>query len=111
MSVTISVRRAGQCDRVRTAFEVALSVLVVAAFSILTGCGTAGANTQSPAPTQPSYPFGSSRPDYVVAANEPIASSPGAGYAARRFERFSARDFQSQRRRNCDLTRNGSCVR
>ena len=50
----ISVTRAGQCDRIRPAFEVVLSVLVVAAISILTACGTTGAKTQSP--TQPSYP-------------------------------------------------------
>jgi hypothetical protein len=56
MNMSISVRRAGQCDHVRTALEVVLSVLVVAAFSILTGCGTTSAKTQSRTPTEPSYP-------------------------------------------------------
>ena len=102
--MSISVTRAGQCDRIRPGFEVMLSVLVAAAISILTACGTTSAKTQSP--TQPSY-----HPDYVVAANEPLAGSHCAGSAAQRFERFSAHDFQSQRRRNCDLTRNGGCVR
>jgi hypothetical protein len=50
------VRRAGQCDRVRMAFEVVLCVLPVAAFSMLTACGTTSAKTQSPTPTQPTYP-------------------------------------------------------
>lgn len=54
--MSLCVRRAGQCDRVRMAFEVVLSVLAVAAFSILTACGTTSAKTQSPTPTQPTYP-------------------------------------------------------
>lgn len=52
--MSISVTRAGQCDRIRPGFEVVLSVLVAAVISILTACGTTSAKTQSP--TQPSYP-------------------------------------------------------
>ena len=54
--MSMCVRRAGQCDRVRIAFEVGLSVFAVAAFSILTACGTTSAKTQSPTPAQPTYP-------------------------------------------------------